>query len=97
MKASNGNKPAASLLNPGDVKDGDVLLSCGWGKLSKTICLLDGGNYSHSAICAGADLSLLLRGQCRTEGKIRAHQTLRIKIKPAAQILWPIIYIRTQP
>jgi hypothetical protein len=57
MKASNGNKPAASLLNPGDVKDGDVLLSCGWGKLSKTICLLDGGNYSHSAICAGADVN----------------------------------------
>lgn len=55
MKASNDKKPAANLLNPGDVKEGDVLLSHGWGKLSKAICLLDGGDYSHSGICAGAD------------------------------------------
>jgi hypothetical protein len=55
MTASTGNKPATNPLNPGDVKPGDVLLSCGWGKISSTICLLDGGNYSHCAICAGLD------------------------------------------
>ena len=55
MNASKGNQPATNPLNPGDVKQGDVLLSCGWGKVSKIICLLDGGHYSHSAICAGAD------------------------------------------
>lgn len=53
MKADSDNKAAANLLDPGDVKEGDVLLSHGWGKLSKAICLLDGGSYSHSAICAG--------------------------------------------
>lgn len=57
MKASNDNRSAATFLNPGDVKEGDVLLSCGWGKLSKTICLLDGGSYSHSGICSGADVN----------------------------------------
>jgi len=41
MKASNDDRSAANFLNPADVKEGDVLLSCGWGKLSKTICLLE--------------------------------------------------------
>jgi len=53
MKPSSDKKTASNLLDPGDAKEGDVLLSHGWGKLSKTICLLDGGSYSHAAVCAG--------------------------------------------
>ncbi len=39
----------------GEVKTGDILLSYGDNLLSETIRLLDGGYYSHSAICAGID------------------------------------------
>jgi hypothetical protein len=42
------------MLN--DVKKGDVLLSCGRAKYSHAIRLLDGGDYSHAAICTDLDV-----------------------------------------
>ena len=38
-----------------DVKVGDVLLSCGRSQFSHTIRMLDGGDYSHAAICVELD------------------------------------------
>ena len=45
-------KPPITL---NDVKKGDVLLSCGRAKYSHAIRLLDGGDYSHAAICTAID------------------------------------------
>jgi hypothetical protein len=42
-------------INLNDVEKGDVLLSCGRGELSHAIRLLDGGDYSHAAICVNID------------------------------------------
>ncbi len=42
-------------LSLDDVKVGDVLLSCGRARFSQAIQLLDGGDYSHAAICVGMD------------------------------------------
>jgi hypothetical protein len=48
------SKPLPDLtLN--DVKVGDVLLSCGRAGYSQAIRLLDGGDYSHAAICTALD------------------------------------------
>lgn len=55
MKTSKVNNPATNPVGLDDVKIGDVFLSRSWGTLSDAICLLDGGDYSHSAICVEID------------------------------------------
>ncbi len=53
MKNETSNRRPDITLN--DVEIGDVLLSCGRGELSRAIRLLDGGDYSHAALCVNLD------------------------------------------